>query len=210
MYCNDCGKENPDNSKFCQHCGCYFETINGETEQDYTSNNDRTFSDNEISNPKLSKAFWITGAISIFSFFYLRSAINNFNDVFFLDFLVMLLIFIICLVICFASIYLFVSNYLLFKKDVNSYIAKKKRDEEYENNLKKAQEARELEEQKKLQELTRKRAEYKANGIASCPRCASTSIATINRGYSIVTGFYGSGKAVNVCQVCGHKWRIGK
>lgn len=44
----------------------------------------------------------------------------------------------------------------------------------------------------------------------TCPKCGSTSIATTNRGYSFFTGFIGSGKPVNVCQKCGHKWKPGK
>jgi len=40
-----------------------------------------------------------------------------------------------------------------------------------------------------------------------CPKCRSTSIATVNRGYSIVWGFLGSGTPMNVCQSCGHKWK---
>lgn len=47
------------------------------------------------------------------------------------------------------------------------------------------------------------------NNIIKCPKCNSTSIATINRGYSIVWGFLGSGKPVNVCQKCGHKFKPG-
>lgn len=43
-----------------------------------------------------------------------------------------------------------------------------------------------------------------------CPKCGSISIATINRGFSIWTGFLGSGKPVNVCQACGHKFSPGK
>ena len=43
-----------------------------------------------------------------------------------------------------------------------------------------------------------------------CPKCGSTSITTINRGFSIWTGFLGSGKPVNVCQACGHKFIPGK
>ena len=42
-----------------------------------------------------------------------------------------------------------------------------------------------------------------------CPKCGSTSIATVNRGYSFFTGFLGSGKPMNVCQKCGHKWKPG-
>ena len=45
--------------------------------------------------------------------------------------------------------------------------------------------------------------------VPKCPKCGAISIATINRGYSIVWGFLGSGKPVNVCQVCGHKFNPG-
>ena len=42
-----------------------------------------------------------------------------------------------------------------------------------------------------------------------CPKCGSSSIATINRGYSWFWGFLGSGKPVNVCQKCGYKYKPG-
>lgn len=40
-----------------------------------------------------------------------------------------------------------------------------------------------------------------------CPKCGSKSIATTNRGFSIITGFIGSGSPRNVCQSCGYKWK---
>lgn len=40
-----------------------------------------------------------------------------------------------------------------------------------------------------------------------CPSCGSTDIGVANRGYSIVWGFIGSGKSMNVCKNCGHKWK---
>lgn len=43
-----------------------------------------------------------------------------------------------------------------------------------------------------------------------CPKCGSTSIATVNRGYSIVWGFLGSGSPMNVCQACGYKYKPGR
>ena len=46
--------------------------------------------------------------------------------------------------------------------------------------------------------------------IPKCPKCGSQSIATVNRGYSLWKGFLGSGKPMNVCQNCGHKWEPGK
>lgn len=42
-----------------------------------------------------------------------------------------------------------------------------------------------------------------------CPRCGATQIATVNRGYNIVTGFMGSGSARNICQKCGFRWKPG-
>lgn len=39
-----------------------------------------------------------------------------------------------------------------------------------------------------------------------CPKCTSTAITTGARGYSMVWGFIGSGKTVNRCAKCGHKW----
>lgn len=47
----------------------------------------------------------------------------------------------------------------------------------------------------------------RVNDAPRCPNCGSTYIATINRGYSIVSGFIGSGQAKNVCQKCGHTWK---
>ena len=49
-----------------------------------------------------------------------------------------------------------------------------------------------------------------AHGYVTCPKCGSSSISTVNRGYSLLSGFIGSGTAVNVCQKCGYKWEPGK
>lgn len=40
-----------------------------------------------------------------------------------------------------------------------------------------------------------------------CPKCGSTSITAGQRGYSLFTGFIGSGKTVNRCANCGHRWK---
>lgn len=65
--------------------------------------------------------------------------------------------------------------------------------------------------QQKAQKLDveRKRTVAQMKGLPSCPTCGSTAIATVNRGYSALWGFVGSGQPVNVCQVCGHKFRPG-
>lgn len=43
-----------------------------------------------------------------------------------------------------------------------------------------------------------------------CPKCRSTAIVTTTKGFSLLTGFVGSGKPMNVCQKCGYKWKPGK
>lgn len=42
-----------------------------------------------------------------------------------------------------------------------------------------------------------------------CPKCGCSDIATINKGYSILSGLLGSGNPMNVCQKCGYKWKPG-
>ena len=51
--------------------------------------------------------------------------------------------------------------------------------------------------------------QVEANSV-KCPKCGSTSVQATTRGFSIVTGFVGSGSPRNVCQKCGHKWKPGK
>lgn len=40
-----------------------------------------------------------------------------------------------------------------------------------------------------------------------CPKCGCTDIGVTNRGYSLMLGFIGSGKSMNVCKKCGYKWK---
>ena len=47
----------------------------------------------------------------------------------------------------------------------------------------------------------------KPKNIATCPKCGSTSITAGQRGFSLLTGFIGSGKTVNRCANCGYKWK---
>lgn len=61
---------------------------------------------------------------------------------------------------------------------------------------------------KKQDEKERKRKEYLAHkDNPRCPKCGSTSISTGQRGYSLLTGFFGSGNTVNRCSNCGYKWK---
>lgn len=49
--------------------------------------------------------------------------------------------------------------------------------------------------------------QQKSANVIRCPKCGSTAISTVNRGFSIITGFIGSGSPRNVCQKCGYKWK---
>lgn len=40
-----------------------------------------------------------------------------------------------------------------------------------------------------------------------CPKCGSSNIQSISRGFSLISGFIGSGTPRNVCQKCGFKWK---
>ena len=59
----------------------------------------------------------------------------------------------------------------------------------------------------KQQESSKVEEEDKSKNQIYCPRCKSTSVQSINRGYSFWTGFLGSGSPRNVCQKCGYKWK---
>lgn len=50
-------------------------------------------------------------------------------------------------------------------------------------------------------------AEERERNTIKCPKCGSTAVSTVNRGYSFWTGFIGSSSPRNVCQKCGYKWK---
>lgn len=43
----------------------------------------------------------------------------------------------------------------------------------------------------------------------TCPQCGSTDITSGTRGFTLTTGFLGSGNHRNVCKKCGFKWKPG-
>ena len=45
------------------------------------------------------------------------------------------------------------------------------------------------------------------SGQVICPKCGSPSIATGQRGFSLVSGFIGSNQTMNRCAKCGYKWK---
>lgn len=65
--------------------------------------------------------------------------------------------------------------------------------------------SKEIVEKYNMKEVKSSKTESK--DIIHCPKCNSTAIQTVNRGYSFWTGFVGSGSPRNVCQKCGYKWK---
>lgn len=53
----------------------------------------------------------------------------------------------------------------------------------------------------------KKRNKLQSSNTIHCPKCGSTNITVGQRGYSLVTGFIGSGSTVNRCAKCGYKWK---
>ena len=53
-------------------------------------------------------------------------------------------------------------------------------------------------------------ASYRDRDIISCPKCGSIEYNAGSRGFSVMTGFIGSGKTVITCLKCGHRWKPGK
>ena len=61
------------------------------------------------------------------------------------------------------------------------------------------------------EEIRRKQEQAKIErNTVKCPKCGSTAVVIGTRGYSMFTGFLGSGKTMNRCGKCGHKWYPGK
>lgn len=81
-----------------------------------------------------------------------------------------------------------------FDYKANQYM-RQKRSENIENTIKRL----EAEQQASCQQ-----------SIPKCPKCGSTAIESAQRGYSLITGFFGSGKTMNYCKNCGYKWNPGR
>jgi DNA-directed RNA polymerase subunit M/transcription elongation factor TFIIS len=59
----------------------------------------------------------------------------------------------------------------------------------------------------KAQLQQQKSSASQTGSMVRCPRCGSANITAGQRGYSLLTGFVGSGSTVNRCANCGHKWK---
>lgn len=83
--------------------------------------------------------------------------------------------------------------------DLYNAMVELKKNDIIEYNLKMSQFRNQVEQQKNN--------ELQSNNTIHCPKCGSTNITAGQRGYSLVTGFIGSGSTVNRCAKCGYKWK---
>lgn len=94
--------------------------------------------------------------------------------------------------------YIEIINLLGFNKELLNALIELRRNNTIEYNLKMLQFRTQVEQQEQSKQ--------ESNKTPHCPNCSSTDIGVVNKGYSLLTGFIGSGKPMNVCKNCGFKW----
>lgn len=66
-----------------------------------------------------------------------------------------------------------------------------------------------LQQQKPVENVADQISSNSNDNQSTCPKCGSTNITEGTKGFSLVTGFIGSGKFRYVCKNCGNKWKPG-
>lgn len=204
IHCPECGKEISDKSTACIHCGFPLLDAEDNIPQFNYDDEDITVAKPSFSDSKYIPYYKACGVCIIIGFLSLIFKSNMLFMQWFLLFLIGCVGALLLLIVFAITFLLDYSDYNLACKD---WIAYKKRLQTRENRIKSYSQ---YNERKKYSTILKIRRENKSKGIPCCPHCGSTRIATINRGFSIVWGFIGSGNAVNVCQACGHKFKPGR
>lgn len=210
IKCPECGKENvSDNAQSCPNCGFgihgYF--VQQQNEQIAKKNaalaaqkakirqeNEAEELKRRLANIKSPqeprKGIYIAGGVVCGIIGALWMALALYDGFHFFKF-------------CIAVLFLVMSatSYSVYKDAVSDYNLSQTDFSAYQQKVIRAEDARKAEEIRIANEKVKK-----AAAPVKCPKCGSASIATVNRGYSIVWGFIGSGKPMNVCQKCGYKF----
>ena len=66
-----------------------------------------------------------------------------------------------------------------------------------------------LQQQKSIQQTIEQKSTTNDTPKLTCPKCGSTNITEGTKGFSLMTGFIGSGNFRYVCKRCGNKWKPG-
>jgi len=159
-------------------------------------------------------AFIVTSFALLFIFVGIPKIIENDKLNFFTIIVVLLFLGmgVLCFYLCIVLYKKNCDDYELSKRDFRQYQIKMQIEKERKQQIQQQQYQQHqaaLNEYNRQQQAKAQRKQDLANGILKCPKCGSGKIATVNRGYTITTGFIGSGQAVNVCQVCGHRFKPG-
>lgn len=116
-----------------------------------------------------------------------------------------------CVIIGLVFIVLGVGSLSLYKSGKKDRQLAETDFEAYKALVKKRKAQEEIAKQRQAEAAAAREAEKRrqASEPVRCPKCGSTSIATTNRGFSLMWGFVGSGSPRNVCQKCGYKFKPG-
>ena len=240
MYCSQCGKEIPNNSKFCYECGNPISqnTCGGIANDQSIENKDPSFSISDY-EPKFDLENYEKQQNA---YGRQQETIQEIEQMLVSDRKIILILLLITLgLFCIGFQFAYNQHHFwaclfilagigaiwllaigaetqsknkkrlrLAKTNYQEYIKAEEEKERLRQEAWQKNAQASLEREIERKEIERRKAECHKKGIPCCAKCGSSSIATINRGYSMVTGFIGSGKPVNVCQKCGYKWQIGK
>ena len=103
--------------------------------------------------------------------------------------------------------YTTVESYDKYKNDLlNKYVGDTINWDLFNKRDKKWQKRLQEDKARHLQRQAEEQARQDAINNPRCPKCGSTAIDATQRGYSLLTGFFGSGKTMNYCKNCGYKW----
>jgi Uncharacterized protein conserved in archaea len=235
INCPECGRINvSDTAEICPDCGfgikSYFEKIKAEEqehirleqenikkiqiekEKEETLNNERRKTINQIkeeslpNKPLLKEQFNIKKVsvlvfILLLGLFGIRQVVTGNAEDGALKYVIGTFIVLLILVMLVISDY-----FSKIKKYNNKVINFEKEKERKITEINQYYNNKDYYDKKKAEEIAKAQAIKNLQNITRCPRCGSTNIQIVKRGWRITTGFIGSGKNERVCVNCMKKF----